>query len=86
MGMNHERCTVCEHYGKIRVGHNLDLIFQKDGKQKVIPLCWSHSVELFKIGQKVFLTKYEGSLASYHLDSNVLYEHFPARPVDMPGF
>ena len=77
--MNHERCTVCEHYGKIRVGQNLDLIFQNNGKQKVIPLCWSHSVELFKTGQTYFLTKYEASLVDHHLDSHVLYNHFPSR-------
>jgi hypothetical protein len=74
--MNYEKCAVCEHMGRLRVGDHLDLIFQTGNRQKVIPLCWSHSVELFKLGQTQFLIKFDGALDHLNLDPQMVYNSF----------
>lgn len=51
-------CTICKHYGrKFLVSEELDRaqIYDDTGAPIAISLCKSHSVELFKKGQKTFL-------------------------------
>jgi hypothetical protein len=56
-------CTICKHLGKSSHSHeNLDMGYLYNGQNTVFPvkvhLCRSHSVELFKRGQKRFLLNY----------------------------
>lgn len=51
-------CTICKHYGlKSPVGDELERtqVYDETGAPVPIRLCRSHSVELFKMGQKKFL-------------------------------
>jgi len=52
------QCTICKHYGnKTPEGEELEKtqVYDETGTPVPIRLCRSHSVELFKMGQKKFL-------------------------------
>jgi hypothetical protein len=51
-------CTICKHYGnKTPKGETLEMspLYEEGGEPVPIPLCRTHSVQLFKLGQKSFL-------------------------------
>jgi hypothetical protein len=56
--MKDNRCFICKYCQLETLKVKDDLIYDARGNSTTIPLCYSHSVELFKIGQKSFLTKH----------------------------
>lgn len=53
-----KECTICKHYGKKTPDDgNLERtqVYDESGNPVPIHLCKSHSVDLFKMGQKNFL-------------------------------
>ena len=53
-----KECTICKHYGRKTVDSDKlekTQIYDESGAPVPINLCKSHSVELFKKGQKKFL-------------------------------
>lgn len=65
--MTKKKCTICKHLGKSTKCHEeLDMGYFYDGYSVLGPvkarLCRSHSVELFKRGQKRFLLNYRSIL------------------------
>lgn len=64
--MNDKMCFTCKHQGKIRLGPHLDIIYHKGrGEHTYIHQCYNHSVELFKMGQRNFLEKYNPHFVGY---------------------
>lgn len=58
MNVSPKECTICKHYGKVTSDPEKlerSTIFDEVGTPVPILLCRSHSVELFKSGQKKFL-------------------------------
>lgn len=57
--MSKEReCTICKHYGnETPKGENPETakLFDDNGEAVPVQLCRTHSVQLFKLGQKSFL-------------------------------
>jgi len=57
MGKKRE-CTICKHYGH-ETTNKSDLevanLYEDDGEPIKVQLCRTHSVQLFKLGQKSFL-------------------------------
>jgi hypothetical protein len=52
------QCTICKHYGKqTPKGEILEMspLYEEGGEPVPIALCRTHSVQLFKLGQKSFL-------------------------------
>jgi hypothetical protein len=56
--MRKKLCEACKAYGKDKSGDQLDTIYSS-GYSTVIRLCYHHSVELFKHGQRSFIMKYQ---------------------------
>ncbi len=56
--MKDNRCFICKFKQENIPKTNDDVIYDARGNSKVIPLCYGHSVELFKTGQKAFLSKH----------------------------
>ena len=53
--MKDNRCFICKFKQENIPKTNDDLIYDAKGNSMVVPLCYGHSVELFKTGQKSFL-------------------------------
>jgi hypothetical protein len=51
-------CEACHMIGKSNAGKCSDEIYLSGGGRTTLRLCYTHSVELFKIGQTNFLSKY----------------------------
>jgi hypothetical protein len=58
MVMNNNLCEACEYLGKPNLADETDKIFDSSGHATRILLCDYHSIELFKQGQRLFLSKY----------------------------
>lgn len=56
--MKDNRCFVCKYCQEQTPSTNHDFIFDGKGNSKPLPLCYNHSVELYKTGQKNFLNTY----------------------------
>ncbi len=56
--MKDNRCFICKFKQLDTPKTNDDLIYDPKGNTAVISLCYVHSVELFKSGQKVFLQRH----------------------------
>lgn len=52
-----EKCLICKFHGKSTLSASLSTIYQA-GQNNHIHLCYSHSVEFFKMGQVKFMLKY----------------------------
>jgi hypothetical protein len=52
----------------MKVGTNTDCIYTGP-EERHIQLCYSHSVELFRTGQKKFMAKYHENFSSMEFDS-----------------
>ena len=54
-------CVICKHYG-IHIDSDTQLeksnIFDEDGVAVPILLCRKHAIQLFKLGQKMFLVSH----------------------------
>lgn len=59
-------CEACRKSGKYNSGHYHDEIYNSRGPV-MISLCYYHSVELFKMGQKNFISKYRPDFLEYDL-------------------
>lgn len=64
--MKDHRCLVCKYLGD-HSEKNLsrDKIYRERGQDIVIPLCYSHSWELFRMGQKKFLNQYKSNFMAF---------------------
>ncbi|WP_408095901.1 hypothetical protein ACJVC5_12735 [Peredibacter sp. HCB2-198] len=56
--MKDNRCFVCKYHQEQTESSTHDQIFDGKGNTKTLPLCYNHSVELYKTGQKNFLQKH----------------------------
>ncbi len=68
ISMEIKRCFVCMYQGLMKVGTNTDSIYS-GSDERHIQLCYSHSVELFRTGQKKFMTKYRENFTSMEFDT-----------------
>jgi hypothetical protein len=57
--MKEKTCLVCKHTGHLHAAVGRDAVYQHNGNQCFIDLCYHHSVEFFKTGQKKFIDKYQ---------------------------
>ena len=59
--MSDRECTICKHYGRpTELPEDLEkeILYDDVGSPVKVNLCRTHSVELFKSGQKKFLVKH----------------------------
>lgn len=57
--MRDRSCKICLQRGIDKPAHYVDQIYNKKVSGEDIHLCYSHSVELFKTGQRNFISKYK---------------------------
>lgn len=63
--MKDNRCFICKYRQEYKAKTNDDLIYDARGNTTTIPLCYGHSVELFKFGQKSFLNRHSHIFSGY---------------------
>jgi len=56
--MKDKRCFTCKYQGKISLDTTNCHLYDPRGKSLTISLCYTHSVEFFKLGQKNYMLKY----------------------------
>ncbi|MFP5386559.1 MAG: hypothetical protein ACLGHN_10800 [Bacteriovoracia bacterium] len=56
--MKDNRCFICKFKEDYKPKTNDDVIYDARGNSMTLPLCYGHSVELFKTGQKSFINKH----------------------------
>ncbi len=59
MSMKDNRCFICKYKQNDTLSVKNDLIYGGKGHPLTLPLCYNHSVELFKNGQRSFLNKHK---------------------------
>lgn len=66
--MSDKRCFVCKYMQKqiLSTPSDRNLIYDSRGQSVNIPLCYSHSIELFKRGQVNFISKYEDNFKGHY--------------------
>lgn len=70
--MKDNRCFICKFNHEDKIKTNDDVIYDPRGNAKSIPLCYSHSVEFFKSGQKTFVLRYREIFAGkFGMDSDM---------------
>jgi hypothetical protein len=57
--MKDSKCLVCKFRDSDIPKVRDDLIYDAKGNSILLPLCYSHSVDLFKVGQISFIMKYK---------------------------
>jgi hypothetical protein len=77
--MKDVRCLVCMYKGLIVVGTNSDVIYQGKGDERKVQLCYHHSVELFKMGQTNFMSKYRENFHNFEADKALFSSFAPSR-------
>ncbi len=60
--MKDNRCFICKYKQENNSHFSNDSIYDSTGASMTIPLCYSHSIELFKSGQITFLAKHKNIL------------------------
>ena len=64
--MSDHRCLVCKYLGDHSHKElSKDRIFRERGSDILVPLCYHHSWELFRNGQKKFLSKYRDNFMQF---------------------
>lgn len=64
--MNDNRCLICKYLGDHEHKElSKDRIYRERGNDIIIPLCYQHSWELFRMGQRVFLAKYRSNFMHF---------------------
>jgi hypothetical protein len=63
--MKEKNCLVCKHNGFIRAADEKDILYQENGNPFFVDLCYAHSVEFFKLGQRRFVNRYRYSLTRF---------------------
>lgn len=76
--MKDNRCFICKFNNEETLKANDDVIYDKTGNAKSLPLCYNHSVEFFKSGQKAFVMKYKNIfVGKFGIESDMeLIEYF----------
>lgn len=64
--MKDNRCFICKFKEDQKLKTSDDTIYDPSGNSMTLPLCYGHSVELFKSGQKAFVSKHK-NIFSGHL-------------------
>lgn len=66
--MKDKRCFVCKYMQKqtLSSSSGMNNIYDSLGQTVNIPLCYSHSIELFKHGQVNFIAKYEDNFKGHY--------------------
>lgn len=77
--MKDSRCFICKYNQDNTPKAKDDLIYDAKGKCMSLPLCYSHSVELFKSGQRCFFTKHRNIfVGNFGSESDLeLINYFP---------
>ena len=74
--MKDNRCFICKFNQEETLKVNDDVIYDNRGNARSVPLCYSHSVELFKSGQNCFVVRYrelfDGKFGS-EKDADLIY-------------
>jgi hypothetical protein len=64
--MKDSRCVICKYRGDQREKKvTLEHIWRERGQPFQIPLCYVHSWELFRVGQRAFLANYRDNFMNY---------------------
>lgn len=65
--MKDDRCVICKYSGDHQKKQiTRDQIWREKGRTFRIPLCYLHSWELFRLGQKVFFATYSANFKNYY--------------------
>ncbi|MFP5459274.1 MAG: hypothetical protein ACLGG7_11125 [Bacteriovoracia bacterium] len=65
--MSDQRCLICKYLGDhAHKTLSKDKIFRERGTDLVVPLCYTHSWELFRSGQRSFLAKYRHNFMQFY--------------------
>jgi hypothetical protein len=64
--MKDKRCLICKYRGKINLDTRVEYIYEGRGKIQGILLCYSHSIELFKFGQRSFIERHRSTFTGFH--------------------
>ncbi len=62
--MKDNRCFICKFRQQTTTIAFYDTIYDGEGNGRLIGLCYSHSVELFKVGQRNFILRHRNVLAN----------------------
>lgn len=68
-----EKCLVCKFFGKNTASVAVSTIYQS-GQNQHIHLCYSHSVEFFKMGQVKFMLKYQHDFRQHGISDKDLFQ------------
>lgn len=82
--MRDNRCFICKFLQKEVLKDKDDVLYDGKGNTMSLPLCYSHSVEFYKIGQSNFLLKHRNIFIGsygYENDSDIL-DFFPGHKKD----
>jgi hypothetical protein len=63
--MKDERCFICKFKGLTKTETYSSEIYQPRGRSLTIPLCYDHSIDLFKMGQVNFIVKHKPNFTDY---------------------
>lgn len=64
--MNDHRCLICKYLGDHSHKElSKDRIYRERGTDLMVPLCYGHSWELFRSGQRKFLAKYRENFMQF---------------------
>jgi hypothetical protein len=76
--MKDVRCFICKFCELETVKTNDDILYDGKGQARSLPLCYGHSVEFFKSGQKAFIRKYRQIfMGKYGVESDMeLVDYF----------
>lgn len=65
--MKDKRCFICKYQGRTNTETCKNEIFGGSGEKNLtILLCYSHSVQLFKLGQTNFMLIYRPNFSDYY--------------------
>jgi hypothetical protein len=64
--MKEQRCLICKYLGDHSEKYLChDKIYREQGQDILVHLCYSHSWELFRLGQKKFLNNYKSNFTAF---------------------
>ncbi len=69
-----EKCLVCKFHNKSTPSVALSTIYHPNQNQH-IHLCYSHSVEFFKMGQVKFMLKYQHDFREHGFNDKELFQN-----------
>lgn len=63
--MKDKRCFICKYKGHTNTETYVNEIYEPRGRSLIIPLCYNHTIDLFKIGQTNFIVKHRPNFSDY---------------------